>query len=309
MLEGLTRDLGVLSEPVRIRLLALLEGDELGVGELCRVVQLPQSTVSRHLKVLQVAGWIRRRSEGTSGLFRVAPESVEPDGWRLWSVVRDAYLPTLQFEEDRHRKAHVIASRIEASSFFGRRHAEWDTLRREWFGEQFLCAGIAALLPRDFVVADLGCGTGPALIELAPVARQVIGVDREPLMIEAARARTRGLPNVTVTLGDLDALPIEDHTLDAAICMLVLHHVGDLVPVFREAARVLKENGQFVIVDMVAHDREDWAATLGHRHQGFEEQALSLWAQEGGLSLDLFRTLPPTEGARAPPLFLARFRS
>lgn len=308
MLDSLTRDLGVLAEPVRIRLLALLQSEELGVGELCRIVQLPQSTVSRHLKVLQVAGWIRRRAEGTSGRFRVGLDGVEPDSLRLWGVVRDAYANTKQSEEDRMRLAHVLASRIESGSFFGTRHAEWDALRREWFGEQFLCAALTALLPRSFTVADLGCGTGPALAELAPVASRVIGVDREPLMVEAARARTRHMSNVTVLLGDLDDLPIEDHSLDAAICLLVLHHIGDLIPVFREAARVLKEDGQLVIVDMLAHDREEWASSMGHRHQGFEEQALSLWASEADLVLDLFRTLPPAEGARAPPLFIARYK-
>lgn len=307
MLELLTRDLGVLSEVVRIRLLALLEEHELGVGELCRVVQLPQSTVSRHLKALQVAGWIRRRSEGTSGLFRVEPEQVEPSSWKLWEVVREVYLPTRQFEEDRHRLAHVLAQRHEAGSFFGRRHAEWDALRQAWFGERFLPAGLIALLPSEWTVADLGCGTGPALVELAPVVRRVVGIDQEPLMVEAARKRTQDLPNVEVRLGGLEALPLDDASVDAATCMLVLHHVVDPVAVFKEIARVLLPGGRLVLIDMVPHDREDFAAAMGHRHMGFEEAALAMWAEEGGLAAGSFRTLPPAEEAQGPPLFLATF--
>jgi SAM-dependent methyltransferase/DNA-binding HxlR family transcriptional regulator len=306
-MEELTRDLGVLSEIVRVRLLAVLEREELGVGELCRVVQLPQSTVSRHLKVLQVAGWIRRRSEGTSGLFRVERDLVDPSGWRLWEVVREVYLRSRQFEEDQHRLAHVIASRTEQGSFFGRRHAEWDALRREWFGEQFLPAGLLALLPPEWVVADLGCGTGPALTELAPAVHKVIGVDREPLMVEAARARTRELPNVEVRLGGLEALPLEDRSVHAATCMLVLHHVEDPVAVFREVHRVLAPAGRLVLIDMVAHAREDFAAAMGHRHLGFEPDALKLWAEEGGLALQGFRLLPPAAEAQGPPLFVATF--
>ncbi|MEQ1569514.1 MAG: metalloregulator ArsR/SmtB family transcription factor, partial [Myxococcota bacterium] len=253
----MSRDLGILSEPVRVRLLALLSRQELGVGELCRVVQLPQSTVSRHLKVLQVAGWIRRRSEGTSGLFRIDDAAVDPVGWRLWEVVRDVHDASRQFEEDLVRLEVVLATRTEPGTFFGRRHAEWDALRRELFGDQFLGAALAALVPPDWVVADLGCGTGPVLVELAPWVARVIGFDREPKMVEAAAARVREWPNAEVQLAALEDLPLPDAAVDAATCMLVLHHVDDPTQVFREAARVLRPGGVLVVVDMVAHDRED----------------------------------------------------
>lgn len=304
-METVTRDLAVLSEAVRIRLLAILEREELGVGELCRVIQLPQSTVSRHLKVLQVAGWIRRRAEGTNGMFRVDRQAVDPVGWRLWEVVREAWLPSLQFDEDQVRLAAVLASRTEAASFFGRRHAEWDTLRRELFGEGFLPAGLAALLPSHWTVADLGCGTGPALVELAPVVQRVVGIDREPRMVETARARTADLPNVEVHQGGLEDLPLGDAEIDAATCMLVLHHVPDPVAALREVRRVLRPDGRLVIIDMIAHDREDWAHAMGHRHLGFDERTLAGFAAGGGLRLTSQRALPPAPEAQGPPLFLA----
>jgi SAM-dependent methyltransferase/DNA-binding HxlR family transcriptional regulator len=306
-MEAVTRDLSVLSEAVRIRILAILEREELGVGELCRVVQLPQSTVSRHLKVLQVAGWIRRRAEGTNGMFRVDRLSVDPVGWRLWEVVREAWLGSLQFDEDQVRLAAVLASRDQAASFFGRRHAEWDTLRRELFGEGFLPAGLAALLPAHWTVADLGCGTGPALVELAPVVRRVVGIDREPRMVETARARTAELPNVEVHEAGLEDLPLGDGALDAATCMLVLHHVPDPTAALREVRRVLRPDGRLVIIDMIAHDREDWAHAMGHRHLGFDERTLSGWATEAGLRPTAYRPLTPATEAQGPPLFIAVF--
>jgi SAM-dependent methyltransferase/DNA-binding HxlR family transcriptional regulator len=305
VMEALTRDLAVLSEAIRIRLLAVLEQHELGVGEVCRVVQLPQSTVSRHLKALQVAGWIRRRAEGTSGLFRVEPADVDPLGWRLWEVVREGWRETRQADEDRLRLEAVIASRVEQDSFFGSRSGEWDALRRELFGEGFLAPGLVALIPRGWTVADLGCGTGPALVELSPVVARVIGVDREVRMVELARARVAGLPNAEVRLGGLGDLPLEDAEVDAATCMLVLHHVEDPPTAFREICRVLRPGGTLVVVDMVAHDREDWARAMGHRHLGFEEQALATWAEDGGMRLVSFRLLPPAPDAQGPPLFLA----
>lgn len=298
----------MLSEPVRVRLLAALERQELGVGELCRVVQLPQSTASRHLKALQVAGWIRRRSEGTSGLFRLEPGGVDPVGWQLWCIVRDAFAATLQAEEDQVRLAAVLASRTETASFFGRRHAEWNALRTQLFGENFALPPLLALLPPGLVVADLGCGTGAVLAELAPNVARVLGYDREPRMVEAALERVREWPNVTVQLAALEDLPLPAEAVDAATCMLVLHHVEDPAEVFREAARVLRPGGTLVVVDMVAHDREDWARAMGHLHLGFDPQQLAALAADEGLARAQLRPLPPAAEAEGPPLFLLALR-
>lgn len=307
-MDDLLRDLGVLSEPARIRLLAVLEREELGVGELCRVVQLPQSTVSRHLKALQVAGWVRRRAEGTSGRYRAHPDGVDPTRRRLWDVVRDAHGATRLADEDRLRLEAVLASRHDGATFYGRMHAEWDGLRRTLFGDQFLLSAAAALVPADWTVTDLGCGTGPALPELAPAVTRVIGVDREPAMLEAAAERVRGLPNVELRQGGLEALPLADAEAHAALCVLVLHHVVDLAAAFAEVRRVLVPGGRLVVVDMVAHDREDWRQAMGHVHLGFERDFLSRNAVAGGLEPASFRGLPPAPDAHGPPLFVALFR-
>lgn len=304
-MEEVSRDLSILAETHRVRLLAQLEQQELGVGELCRVVQLPQSTVSRHLKALQVAGWIRRRAEGTSGLFRLDPDAIEPARRRLWEVVREAWLGTLQADEDRVRLDAILAQRQDPGGFFRRRHAEWDAMRRELFGDSFLPSSLAALLPAEWTVADLGCGTGGVLVELASSVSRVIGVDREPAMVELALARTTALPNVEVFVAELEHLPLPPHEVDAATCLLVLHHVEEPAVVFAEVARVLRPGGRLVVVDMVAHDRVDYRHTMGHRHLGFDPVGLSDLAQSAGLSVQTVRPLPPAGDAQGPPLFLA----
>ncbi len=303
-LEELLGDLATWSEPARIRLLAALEAHELGVGELCRVLQAPQSTVSRHLKALQVAGFVRRRSEGTSGLYRAEVEGLEPSRLELWALVRDNFRRTRLAEEDRVRLETVLHER-EGADFFQRRHAEWDALRRELFGDHFLAAALLALLPPTLRVADLGCGTGPALTELAPVVRRVIGVDREPRMLEVARERTKEFDNVELRLGGLEELPLADGEIDAAICVLVLHHVAALEEAFAGVRRALVPGGRLVVVDMVAHDRRDWLHTMGHRHLGFAREALLAPARRAGLVERTWRALPPAGEAHGPPLFLA----
>ena len=300
------RDLSVLSEPVRVRLLSVLLEAELGVGELTRVVQLPQSTVSRHLKALRVAGWIRRRSAGTSSLYDADLATIDAVGQRLWAVVGEVFANTLQAHEDQARLRATLAER-EGGDFFHRRHAEWDGLRRELFGDDFLGWALTALLPDELVVADLGCGTGPVLTSLAPAVQRVIGVDREPRMLEAAAARTQELDNVELREGGLTALPLADQEVDAATCILVLHHVEDLALSFREIRRALRPEGRLVVVDMVAHDRRDWLHTMGHRHLGFSRDRLTNAAAQGGFALHRFLDLPLASEAQGPPLFLAVF--
>ncbi|MCO4747894.1 MAG: metalloregulator ArsR/SmtB family transcription factor [Proteobacteria bacterium] len=303
-MNALSQRLSLLAEPVRVRLLSLLDREELGVGEIVRVLQLPQSTVSRHLKALRVAGWIERRSEGTAGLFQMdAPPS---GAGALWAVVRDDFRGSAQASEDEARLAAVLAAREEdPSTFFGRMHARWDALRTELFGEAFSTPALLALLARDWVVADLGCGTGSALVELAPVCDRVIGVDREQAMLDAAAVRLDGEDGVELLRGGLEDLPLPDATLDAALCMLVLHHVERLDSAFGEIQRVLKPRGRAVIVDMVSHDRSEYRRTMGHHHLGFSRSELEAQADAAGLRLTAHRPLTPTPDALGPPLFLA----
>lgn len=308
-LHDLSRHLDLLSEPVRVRLLAALSEEELAVGELVRIVQLPQSTVSRHLKALLVGGWVARRSEGTAGWFRFDATDVPEAALRVWSVVREDFEGTLQHGEDRARLGAVLEARLaDSSSFFGRMHAQWDALRAELFGGDFFLPTLLSLLPPELEVADLGCGTGEVLAMLAPVVRRVVGIDREQAMLEAAAERCAGVDNVTLRQGGLEDLPLGDREVDAALLMLVLHHVADPARALREARRVVRPGGTVVVLDMQAHERVDYRHTMGHLHLGFDEERVRSFAAEVGLTLAALRALPPAAEAQGPPLFVAVMR-
>jgi ArsR family transcriptional regulator len=163
-------------------------------------------------------------------------------------------------------------------------------------------------MAEDLVVADLGCGTGDMLVQLAGTAARVIGVDREPAMLEIAGERTAGLANVELRLGGLERLPLRDAEVDASLCMLVLHHVEDLDAALREMRRAVSRRGRVVVVDMASHEREEYRRTMGHVHLGFAERELRARCAAAGLSIASWRPIAPASDAQGPPLFVSVLR-
>lgn len=303
-MSDLHQHLSLLADPIRLRILAVLSREELGVGELVRVLGLPQSTVSRHLKALRLGDWIARRQDGTSGRYRV--ETVPAEAQALWTAVLGQLAETDQYREDDERLQGVLAMRqVDSRTFFGRVSGQWEALRRELFGDDFWLPTLLAALPDDQVWADLGCGTGETVARLAPNVGRVIGVDQEPLMLEQAKERCAGFDNVELFSGGLECLPVDDARVDVAVCMLVLHHLEHPARAMAEARRILRPGGRLVVLDLDAHDRELYRQTMGHRHLGFSAPALAALAAEAGLSVRRRRLLPRSEDVQGPPLFVA----
>jgi ubiquinone/menaquinone biosynthesis C-methylase UbiE len=307
--SGLLRSLACLGDMARLRLLRLVAREELSVGELAKVLQLPQSTVSRHLKLLHGARWISRRSAGTASLYRMDREALDADVRALWDVVRTQLGAAPALEEDDHRLAEVLAERsVDSRAFYERVVGEWDRLRDELFGEAFCHEALLDFLDPRWVVADLGCGTGSMAELLAPVVKRVIVADREPAMLEAARKRLDRFINVEYLRGDVTDLPIDDAAADAVLVSLVMVSVADPVAAAREVARILRSGGPALFVDMVRHDRESYRHTMGHHHLGFDEAQVRQWADAAGLADARYRRLRPDMKAKGPGLFAATMR-
>ncbi len=305
----LLRWLATLGDLLRLRLLRLLEAEELSVGELAQILQLPQSTVSRHLKLLHESEWIVRRAEGTASLYRMDPAALDEAARRLWALAREQLGSNPTLGEDDRRMATIIAQRpADGAAFLRRLGGEWDRVRRELFGERFMTDALASLLDPGWVVADLGCGTGVTVEHLAPVVRRVIAVDREPAMLDAARRRLTAHHNVEFRLGDLCGLDLADASVDAAMILLVTVYLETPAAAVAEAARILRRGGAVLIVDMVAHDRTTYRHTMGHHHLGFSEANVRGWAAAAGLADVRYRALPPDPDARGPGLFVAVLR-
>ena len=295
-----------LADATRLRLLRLLERNELGVVELCEIVQLPQSTVSRHLKVLSSEGWTNSRRLGTAHLYRLRIDELQPPARKLWLLAREQSDAWPAVEQDRLRLARVLAERsAESQAFFSSAAGQWDKLRGELYGESFSLHAMLALLPSDWTVVDLGCGTGQVADALAGHVKQVIGIDNNAAMLKAAAKRTASRTNVDLRRGELSALPIEAATCDAAVIVLVLTYVPDVAAVLTEARRILKPTGKLVIVDLLKHDRDDFRRQLGQATPGFSPPQLTAMLATAGFAGAVITFVPPESSARGPALFVA----
>ena len=328
--------LTALSDATRSRLLLLLDRHELTVSELCSIMQLHQSTVSRHLKALLDSGWIAARAEGTSHLYTMTRSSTHSTGSgstmrpverstgsghpehvegredldaaarRLWLLVREQVGPTPAATQDQRRLQTALAERrTKSQEFFSSSAGQWDRLREELFGDRVHLAALAALADADSIVGDLGCGTGQVSAALAPFVAHVIAVDTSAAMLQAAKRRLAAFDNVDLRRGELEALPIDDARLDVAALMLVLHHVPEPEKALAEVARVLKPGGRAIVGDMLPHDRESYRQQMGHVWLGFSDEHVRRMLTEAGFGRIRIVALAPDTRARGPGLFVS----
>ena len=298
--------LTALADPIRARLLLVLERHELTVSELRSALQLPQSTVSRHLRALADAGWVASREDGTSNRYRMIARELDAGARRLWQAVREEVGAMATAARDAERVRGVMAARHSTSQqFFASSAAQWDKVRAELFGSRTELLALLGLLDARWTVGDLGCGTGQLAESMAPFVKRVVAVDESPAMLRASRTRLASRANVEVREGALEALPIEGGELDVAILSLVLHYVADPVLALAGIHRALTQDARVLIVDMMPHDRAEYRQTMGHVWLGFGEEQLMRWSEEAGFASCRFWPLPVPAHSKGPTLFSA----
>jgi len=283
------RILKALADPLRLRVLAAVADEELTVGEVQEVVASMQSSVSRNLALLREAGFLRDRKEGTSVYFSVRTDMPEP-ARELFKTLQARLGEIPEVQKDRMRLEECRRRRLQRSqNYFESVAGDWERIRKSYFDDRVASLAIEKLLPRDLVLADVGCGTGSLTFELARFARRAIGVDLSGEMLRRARAiaKERGLGNVEFRHGDVLQLPLESQSVDAAFCVMVLHFLPDPARAIAGLCRIVRPGGAVILVDLVEHKQRWMREQMAHQWLGFDRRSIEGWfGAAGATSVD-----------------------
>ncbi len=299
-----------MADGTRQRTLTVLAQHELSVSELVEILRQPQSTVSRHLRVLREAGLIHDRRDGNMVLYSLPTNGSSTNG--APGTLSDDLLSWVA----RQPMASVLTSRLESvlqrrkelsDKFFGRVGRAWDELREQSFGCQFHLEAFMALLPRQWTVADVGTGTGSLLPTLSRHFQHVIGVDPVEAMLDIARRRINvaGCQNVELHQGDLSELPLPSDTIDLLVAALVLHHVPSPQDAIAQLYRVARAGGRVLIIEQGPHQESSFYERMQDHWWGFESDMLCQQLSQVGFEAVTAHALTTVDRAQdAPELFV-----
>jgi ArsR family transcriptional regulator len=300
-MSGTLKVLRALSDPTRLRIVALLEHNELSVNELQEITRMGQSRISTHLGLLQDSGLLESRREGKRTFYRVVAHA-DPTASQFIQLAARGAVETPEHAADQLNLKRILVRRTQqAQLYFNQVAGRFDRSYgpgRSWqaFGQLLLRA-----LP-PLVIADLGSGEGLLSELLARRAKAVIAVDNSERMVAygAAKARKNKIKNLEFRLGDLENPPIEPESVDLVILSQALHHAANPKQSILSARKILRAPGQILILDLLRHNFEQARELYGDRWLGFPETDLQGWLEEAG-----FKKIEVTVVAREdqPPHF------
>jgi len=277
------KSLRALSDSTRLRLVALLEKDELSVNELQEITRLGQSRISTHLGLLADCRLVRSRREGKRTFYRLNSQAEGVTNEFIQLAIRGAKELSEQGGDQINLKRILNRRREQAQVFFNQVAGRFDRVYgpgRSWqaFGHLLL-----RILP-PLAVADLGAGEGLLSELLARRCKRVIAVDNSDKIVAfgAAKAKKNGLKNLEFRLGDLQCPPIEPSSVDLVILSQALHHAEDPPAALAAAFKILKPHGQIMILDLLAHNFDKAGELYGDRWLGFAESNLQRWLEAAG---------------------------
>jgi ArsR family transcriptional regulator len=277
------KSLRALADPTRLRLMALLEDEELSVNELQEITGLGQSRISTHLGQLQLAGLLESRRAGKRTFYALASDASDPGGATrgLTELAITGGKEAPEHAADEVNLKRVLALRKEqAQVYFNQVAGRFDRSYgpgRSWeaFGQVLL----RILQPLE--IADLGSGEGLVSELLARRAKHVIAVDNSEKMVAfgAEKAKRNGLKNLEFRLGDLESPPIEDASVDLVVLSQALHHAAHPERAVASASRILRPGGQIMILDLLEHGFERARELYGDLWLGFKKSDLHRWLE------------------------------
>jgi len=297
-LEAWSTRLKVFADATRVRLLALLAGEELTVAELSAITQLAQPRVSTHLARLKDAGLVRDRRAGVSAYYRFDEANLDPAQRELWRSLREGSDDPL-LRQDAERVPGVLAARaVEqnwADSVAGDMERHYSP-GRTW--EALARTALPLLETGD--VLDIASGDGVLAELLSPHAHRYVCVDTSARVVAAATERLRRFENVEVREGDMHALPFDDASFDLVVLMHALTYSNNPLKAVAEAARVLRPGGRLLLSSLARHEHQAAVQAYSHVNLGFTDKELRRFAEKASLQVSNLGTVTRE---RRPPHF------
>ncbi len=281
-MPSITKTLKAVADPNRLRILLLLKGEELSVAELQEILAMGQSTISTHLSQLKQAGLVEDRRTGKSSLYR--PTTAW--GRLLDEVLADAGREIPEFASDQAAMRRVLKKRQDKMRAFfdsvaGRLGKDY-VPGKSW---KSMAEAMLRLMP-PLTIADLGAGDGSFALLLSQRAVRVIAVDSSARMIEVGReqAARHGVKNVEYRLGDMEDVPIGAGEVDLVFFSQSLHHALHPERALAEAARILRDSGRIVVLDLLKHRFEEAREIYADEWPGFSETELEAMLENAGFA-------------------------
>jgi ubiquinone/menaquinone biosynthesis C-methylase UbiE len=282
-MASVLKSLRALSDATRLRIIALLDKDELSVNEFQEITRLGQSRISTHLGLLQDSSLVQSRREGKRTYYKLNRDAEESET----GFLKLAFSGARELEEyagDQINLKRILKRRQEkAQVYFNQVAGRFDRIYgpgRSWqgFGHMLL-----RIMP-PLIVADLGSGEGLLSELLARRCKKVIAVDNSEKIVAfgAAKAKKNGLKNLEFRLGDLQNPPIEPESVDIVILSQALHHAENPSAALASAYRLVRAPGQVLILDLLKHSFEKAHESYGDRWLGFAESDLQRWLEDAG---------------------------
>ncbi|GAB6197017.1 ArsR/SmtB family transcription factor [Lysobacter xanthus] len=282
-LEAWSGELKTFADATRVRLLALLEREELTVAELSAITRLAQPRVSTHLARLKDAGLVRDRRAGVSAYYRFDDDALEPARRALWRMLRDGSDDPL-LRQDADRVPSVLASRAADQNWAD--GVAGDMERHYSPGRTWEALARSALpLMQAGDVLDIASGDGVLAELIAPHAHRYVCLDASSKVVMAASERLQRLGNVEVHEGDMHALPFDDAQFDLVALMHALTYADEPARAVAEAGRVLRPGGRLLLTSLAKHEHRSVVEAFGHVNLGFSDRELQRFATRAGLDV------------------------
>lgn len=286
-----------LADETRIRLFNILLKNELSVNELVCLMDMGQSRISRHLKILTDSRLLQCRRDGVWAFYSVSKNGKEK---KFSKAIQFLFHDESELTEDLKNADLVMNDRKKKSKqFFNTIAHEWDDLQQQIIGDFDLNRAILKHVDTCDFAVDMGCGTGKLLYHLKDFAVVTVGVDSSPVMLEQARKLFKEENwNVKLRLGELEHLPIGDKEADFVIISMALHHLSDPEKAIAEVARILNRKGKFVIADFEKHQNENMREKYGDRWLGFSKEEIEPFLSGNGFALTDMESFPMNQSLK-----------